>query len=61
VGETGTVGAVAIDIFGNIAVATSTGGIGQKMSGRIGNELILYFLFNIKFHKIINFEVTHAT
>lgn len=37
VGETGTVGAVAIDIFNNIAVATSTGGISQKWSGRIGD------------------------
>lgn len=37
VGETGTVGACAIDLKGNIAVATSTGGISQKWSGRIGD------------------------
>jgi beta-aspartyl-peptidase (threonine type) len=43
VGETGTVGAVAIDIFGNIAVATSTGGIGQKMCGRIGEKILISF------------------
>jgi L-asparaginase / beta-aspartyl-peptidase len=41
IGETGTVGAVAIDQFGNLAVATSTGGIGGKMPGRIGDTPIL--------------------
>lgn len=41
IGETGTVGAVAIDECGNIAVATSTGGIGGKMNGRIGDTPII--------------------
>ena len=41
VGETGTVGAVAIDILGNIAVATSTGGIGGKLHGRIGDTPVI--------------------
>jgi L-asparaginase / beta-aspartyl-peptidase len=41
IGETGTVGAVAIDIMGNIAVATSTGGIGGKLHGRIGDTPII--------------------
>lgn len=41
IGETGTVGAVAIDKCGNLAVATSTGGIGGKMSGRVGDTPIL--------------------
>lgn len=41
VGETGTVGAVAIDKFGNLAVATSTGGIAGKMPGRIGDTPVL--------------------
>ncbi|XP_055844764.1 probable isoaspartyl peptidase/L-asparaginase GA20639 [Episyrphus balteatus] len=36
-----TVGAVAIDGNGNIAVATSTGGITGKLSGRIGDTPIL--------------------
>ncbi|XP_055615085.1 probable isoaspartyl peptidase/L-asparaginase GA20639 [Toxorhynchites rutilus septentrionalis] len=35
--EVGTVGAVAIDGSGNIAVATSTGGITGKLPGRIGD------------------------
>ncbi|XP_055844763.1 probable isoaspartyl peptidase/L-asparaginase GA20639 [Episyrphus balteatus] len=42
VGELGeTVGAVAIDANGNIAVATSTGGMTGKIPGRIGDTPIL--------------------
>lgn len=40
-GEVGTVGAVAIDSLGNIAVATSTGGLSGKMVGRIGDTPII--------------------
>lgn len=40
IGEGNTVGAVAIDEFGNIAAATSTGGLTGKMSGRIGDAPI---------------------
>lgn len=40
-GEVGTVGAVAIDKDGNIAAATSTGGMTGKMVGRIGDSPIL--------------------
>lgn len=40
-GEVGTVGAVAIDQFGNVAAATSTGGMTGKMIGRIGDSPIL--------------------
>ena len=36
-GATGTVGAVAIDNHGNLAVATSTGGIHNKRPGRVGD------------------------
>lgn len=36
-----TVGAVAMDIDGNIAAATSTGGITYKMAGRVGDSPIL--------------------
>ena len=34
----GTVGAVALDVFGNIAAATSTGGMTNKKFGRIGDS-----------------------
>lgn len=37
----GTVGAVAIDQYGNIAAATSTGGMTNKLDGRIGDSAII--------------------
>jgi beta-aspartyl-peptidase (threonine type) len=37
----GTVGAVAVDIFGNIAAATSTGGLDFCRSGRIADSSML--------------------
>lgn len=37
----GTVGAVAIDACGNVAAATSTGGLTGKLSGRIGDSPLL--------------------
>jgi beta-aspartyl-peptidase (threonine type) len=37
----GTVGAVACDQFGNIAAATSTGGMTNKKYGRIGDSPII--------------------
>jgi L-asparaginase len=37
-GEIGTVGAVALDRGGNICVATSTGGVGYELPGRIGDS-----------------------
>lgn len=40
-GEVGTVGAVAVDKNGNIAVATSTGGMTGKLVGRIGDTPLL--------------------
>lgn len=39
--EGGTVGAVAIDADGNVAAATSTGGITGKVAGRIGDTPII--------------------
>lgn len=33
----GTVGAVAVDAEGNVACATSTGGMLNKMEGRVGD------------------------
>lgn len=40
-GKYGTVGAVAVDSFGNLAAATSTGGITGKNSGRVGDSPII--------------------
>jgi len=37
----GTVGAVAVDSRGNLAAATSTGGVTGKMPGRIGDSAII--------------------
>ncbi|MEB0770905.1 beta-aspartyl-peptidase [Citrobacter portucalensis] len=34
----GTVGAVALDMFGNLAAATSTGGMINKLPGRVGDS-----------------------
>jgi beta-aspartyl-peptidase (threonine type) len=40
-GKHGTVGCVALDIHGNLAAATSTGGITGKMPGRIGDAPLI--------------------
>ncbi len=37
----GTVGAVALDTHGNLAAATSTGGMTYKMKGRVGDSPII--------------------
>ena len=37
----GTVGAVALDLHGNIAAATSTGGLCNKRPGRVGDSAII--------------------
>lgn len=37
----GTVGAVALDLHGNLAAATSTGGMTNKMPGRVGDSPII--------------------
>jgi len=37
----GTVGAVALDIFGNLAAGTSTGGMTNKKFGRVGDSPII--------------------
>jgi beta-aspartyl-peptidase (threonine type) len=41
VGSTGTVGAVALDARGNVAAATSTGGMTGKRWGRVGDSPII--------------------
>jgi beta-aspartyl-peptidase (threonine type) len=41
IGASGTVGAVALDRFGNLAAATSTGGLTAKRAGRIGDSPII--------------------
>lgn len=40
-GDVGTVGAVAIDKYGNLAAATSTGGISGKMVGRSSDTSLI--------------------
>jgi len=40
-GTKGTVGAVALDSYGNLAAATSTGGLTGKMAGRVGDSPII--------------------
>ncbi|KAJ8972666.1 hypothetical protein NQ317_014025 [Molorchus minor] len=40
-GEVGTVGAVAFDLNGNLAAATSTGGINGKMVGRSSDTCMI--------------------
>ena len=37
----GTVGAVALDMHGNLAAATSTGGMTNKRFGRIGDSPVI--------------------
>jgi len=37
----GTIGAIARDIYGNLAAATSTGGVANKHRGRIGDSPII--------------------
>ncbi len=39
--NTETVGAVAVDRYGNVAAATSTGGLFLKMNGRVGDSPII--------------------
>ena len=39
--KTGTVGCVALDIFGNLAAGTSTGGMTNKKYGRVGDSPII--------------------
>lgn len=41
IGATGTVGAVALDADGNLAAATSTGGLTNKLAGRVGDSPII--------------------
>lgn len=40
-GKFGTVGAVALDCVGNLAAATSTGGLTNKLFGRVGDSAII--------------------
>jgi beta-aspartyl-peptidase (threonine type) len=39
--ENGTVGCVALDEYGNLAAATSTGGLTNKMPGRVGDSPLI--------------------
>ena len=46
----GTIGAVAVDLFGNVAAATSTGGMTNKKYGRVGDSPLIgagtYYYYN---------------
>ena len=44
-GSTGTVGCVCM-LHGHVAAATSTGGLTNKMAGRIGKNYSFYFVFD---------------
>lgn len=44
-----TVGAVAVDCAGNVACATSTGGIRNKMVGRVGDSPVIGMTNNLRF------------
>jgi beta-aspartyl-peptidase (threonine type) len=39
--DLGTVGAVALDTSGNLAAATSTGGVTNKLPGRVGDSAVI--------------------
>jgi beta-aspartyl-peptidase (threonine type) len=39
--DLGTVGAVALDSLGNLAAATSTGGVTNKLPGRVGDSAVI--------------------
>lgn len=39
--DTGTIGAVALDVNGHLAAATSTGGLLGKMAGRVGDSPLI--------------------
>lgn len=45
-----TVGAVALDNAGNVACATSTGGIRNKMVGRVGDSPVIGMTFSHALH-----------
>ena len=40
-GDMGTVGAVALDLYGDLAAATSTGGVKSKTPGRVGDTPLI--------------------
>uniref|UniRef100_A0A3Q2EHZ3 Si:dkey-103j14.5 n=1 Tax=Cyprinodon variegatus TaxID=28743 RepID=A0A3Q2EHZ3_CYPVA len=61
-----TVGAVALDSAGNVACATPTGGIRNKMVGRVGDSLVIvndaiifgqrFMLFHLEYSEILGFN-----
>lgn len=55
-----TVGAVAVDQDGNVACATSTGGIRNKMVGRVGDSPVIgktvFILARKKYIDLLKFQ-----
>lgn len=49
IGESGTVGVVALDQEGNICAGTSTGGVGYEVPGRIGDSATVAGTYATKF------------
>jgi beta-aspartyl-peptidase (threonine type) len=57
-----TVGCVALDIHGNMAAGTSTGGLPRKLPGRVGDAPIIgLFKHSINHKSTSSFQVREST
>lgn len=60
-GEHDTVGAVVVDADGNVAAATSTGGVTAKMIGRVGDSPLLGRYPSLKTPNVCNISNSYFT